>query len=630
VFTNGAHREQPWGPRHDRGRWARAILAAVVGALIFTLAKIQLFATGEYRLIARENRTRGVVVPAPRGTIYDRHGRVVAENVVGYQVLLMPAPLDSLVAAVDRLRPILSLTDADVQRAFRKYRREPHLPMVVRQDAPPGAVARLQERRFLFPGVLIHEYPKRRYPAGRAVAHVVGYVNEISEAELSLPEFQGYRQGRWVGKAGLERSYEKELGGTPGMRYLEVDAMGRIKRWLPEAAGLPPVPGRDLQLYLDLDLQRYVGELIRDLARTQEMADMRASFVAIDPRTGGVLALYATPNFDPNLFVGGIDPRTWSSLVEDPANPLLNRASGSAQPPGSTFKLATAALAMRIGLLKPDEYMPIPCTGGLRYERRYARCWSVHGSQDLTGAIKNSCDVYFYQVGIRLGLARFLSEGTRAGLGRLAEIDLPNELTSVFPATLEWWQKRFGYRPYDNEVMSLSIGQGAVNMTPLKLAELYTALARLDAKAPIPRLVQSDSTPATGLDLGLTPAQVKIMRKGFRRVVAPGGTAAMSRIPHWDFMGKTGTAQNPHGKDHGWFVGVGAPFGQEPEIVAAMLVEHGEHGWVASTAVANAINFYLSREHGFPFDRFPTPRERLARNLPVDWKWYMSPISDPP
>jgi penicillin-binding protein 2 len=502
--------------------------------------------------------------------------------------------------------------------------------MVVRQDAPPGAVARLQERRFLFPGVLIHEYPKRRYPAGRAVAHVVGYVNEISEAELSLPEFQGYRQGRWVGKAGLERSYEKELGGTPGMRYLEVDAMGRIKRWLPEAAGLPPVPGRDLQLYLDLDLQRYVGELIRDLARTQEMADMRASFVAIDPRTGGVLALYATPNFDPNLFVGGIDPRTWSSLVEDPANPLLNRASGSAQPPGSTFKLATAALAMRIGLLKPDEYMPIPCTGGLRYERRYARCWSVHGSQDLTGAIKNSCDVYFYQVGIRLGLARFLSEGTRAGLGRLAEIDLPNELTSVFPATLEWWQKRFGYRPYDNEVMSLSIGQGAVNMTPLKLAELYTALARLDAKAPIPRLVQSDSTPATGLDLGLTPAQVKIMRKGFRRVVAPGGTAAMSRIPHWDFMGKTGTAQNPHGKDHGWFVGVGAPFGQEPEIVAAMLVEHGEHGWVASTAVANAINFYLSREHGFPFDRFPTPRERLARNLPVDWKWYMSPISDPP
>jgi penicillin-binding protein 2 len=571
-----------------------------------------------------------VVVPAPRGTIYDRHGRVVAENVVGYQVLLMPAPLDSLVAAVDRLRPILSLSDEDVLRAFRKYRREPHLPMLVRQDAPPGAVARLQERRFLFPGVLIHQYPKRRYPAGRAIAHVVGYVNEISGAELELPEFQGYKQGRWVGKAGLERSYEKELGGSPGMRYLEVDAMGRIKRWMPEAAGLPPIPGRDLQLYLDLDLQRYVGELIRDLARTQEMGDMRASFVAIDPRTGGVLALYATPNFDPNLFVGGIDPRTWSGLVEDPANPLLNRASGSAQPPGSTFKLATAALAMRIGLLNPEEYMPIPCAGGLRYERRYARCWSVHGAQNLTGAMKNSCDVYFYQVGIRLGLARFLTEGTRAGLGRLAEIDLPNELTSVFPATLEWWQKRFGYRPYDNEVMSLSIGQGAINMTPLKLAELYTALARLDGKAPIPRLVQSDSTPATGLDLGLSPAQIKVLRKGFRRVVAPGGTAAMSRIRNWDFMGKTGTSQNPHGKDHGWFVGVGAPFGQEPEIVAAMLIEHGEHGWVASTAVANAINFYLSREHGLPFDRFPTPRERLARNLPIDWKWYMSPVSDPP
>src|SRR5690606_2188282 len=204
-------------------------------------------------------------------------------------------------------------------------------------DASYSAVSRLQERRFLYPGVLIHEYPKRRYPAGPAVAHMVGYVAEISEAELALPEFATYSQGRWIGKTGLERSYEAVLGGEPGMRYLEVDAIGRIKRWLPEEAGVPPIPGRDIRLYLDLDLQRYVAELFRSMAEDLEIPDFQAAFVAIEPETGGVLALYATPNFDPNAFVGGVRPDLWQKLNDDPLNPLLDRASGAAQPPGSTF-----------------------------------------------------------------------------------------------------------------------------------------------------------------------------------------------------------------------------------------------------------------------------------------------------
>jgi penicillin-binding protein 2 len=365
MEQNG-RRSQPRSDREARARWARVMVVTAVGALTFALIKIQLLSSTAYSILALENRTRAVVIPAPRGTIYDRHGQVVAENTVGYRVLLMPAPLDSLVAVVNRLRPILGLTDQEIERAFRKYRREPHFPMVVRQDAPPGAVARLQERRFLFPGVLVDEYPKRNYPAGSAIAHLIGYVNEISETELKSPEFEGYRQGRWIGKAGLERSYELEVGGHPGVRYLEVDAAGRIKRWLPEAVGVPPVPGRDLQLYLDLDLQRYIQVLFQELRRTAGITDLRGSFVALDPQTGGVLALYATPDFDPNLFVGGIEPEAWSRLVEDEADPLLDRATSSAQPPGSTFKLATAAMAMHLGLLRTDEYMPVPCVGGLR------------------------------------------------------------------------------------------------------------------------------------------------------------------------------------------------------------------------------------------------------------------------
>ncbi|HEX7051495.1 MAG TPA: penicillin-binding protein 2 [Longimicrobiales bacterium] len=618
--------------RRRHGRWARVMTLVSVGALTFALAKLQLVAADEYALIAKENRLRPIVVRAPRGIIYDRHGRVVAENTVGYRVLLMPAPLDSLRNVLDRLRPVLGLTDADIEKAVRNYRRDGNLPMVAANDASPAAVARLQERRFLFPGVLVHEYPKRHYPAGAATAHVVGYVAEISEAELALPEFRGYKQGRWIGKAGLERSYERVLGGQPGVRYLEVDAVGRIKRWLPEEMGVPPIPGRDIRLYLDLDLQRYVAELIRDLGRTNDMGVPRAAFVAIDPRTGGVLALYASPGFDPNAFVGGINADVWRRLVNDPADPLLNRVSGSAQPPGSTFKLATAAMAMELGVLKPGDVMPIPCTGGMRYERRYAQCWYArgHGYLDLVGAIKNSCNVYFYQVGIRIGLDRFLSLGSRMGFGRPTGIDLPNELSSTFPEGIAWWEKTFGYRPYDNEVMSLAIGQSAITLTPLKLAQIYVALARPDGKAPVPRLVQNDSAPRLGIDLGLDKDQIRELRRGFRRVVGPGGTAALSRLDRWDFLGKTGTAQNPHGDAHAWFVGIAGPFGEEPEIVAAMLLEHGMHGYVASGVVANAVNFYLNRTHGLPFERYATPRELLPRGFPIDWAWFQSEVVDPP
>lgn len=625
-------RPQPRPVREARARWARVMVVTAVGALTFALVKIQLLSTSAYSLLALENRTRPVVIPAPRGTIYDRHGQVVAENMVGYRVMLMPAPMDSLIAVVNRLRPVLGLTDEQVELAFRKYRREPHLPMVVRQDAPPGAVARLQERRFLFPGVLVDEYPKRNYPAGSAIAHLIGYVNEISEGELLRPEFNDYRQGRWIGKAGLERSYERELGGSPGVRYLEVAANGSIKRWLPESVGVPPVPGRDLRLYLDLDLQRYVQVLFNELQSSGQMDDVRGSFVAIDPHTGGILALYATPNFNPNLFVGGIEPEAWARLSEDEADPLLDRAASSAQPPGSTFKLATAAMAMNLGLLRADEVMPVPCVGGLRYDGRYARCWygRGHGSLNLVGAIKNSCNVYFYQVGIRIGIKRFMEAGTRLGFDQPTGIDLPNEITSVFPKGLDWWKKRFGSPPRDNEIMSLSIGQSTINLTPVRMAQLYTALARLDGKAPTPRMVDNGAPPAIGMDLGINADQVKTLRKGFRRVVGPGGTAALSRLHDWDFMGKTGTAQNPHGDDHGWFVGAGGPFGEDPEIVGVMLLEHGKHGYVASGVVANAINFYLNRKHNRPFERYPTPRERLSRNMTIDWKWYMSDVVDPP
>ncbi len=301
-FSSRIHQSR--SQRLRRGTGARGIIIALCAFLGISLYRLQIAGGESFALQARQNRMRPVVVRAPRGTIYDRHGRIVAENIVGYQVLLMPASMDTLRAQVGRLSGVLGLDSADVEAAFKRYRRAPHLPMEVMRDAPPEAVARLEERRFEFPEALVQEYPKRRYPAGPAIAHFIGYVSEIGEADLTRPQYEGYEPGRWIGKAGLEAQYEKRLGGEPGVRQLEIDARGRIKQWLPPELGRPAVPGQDLQLYLDLDLQEFVAHVFPK--------DFTGAFIALDPKTGGILAYYSNPTFDPNDFIGGVD----ADLVE--------------------------------------------------------------------------------------------------------------------------------------------------------------------------------------------------------------------------------------------------------------------------------------------------------------------------
>lgn len=415
--------KQPATVRRRAAMRAKLLVLFIFLGLGFALFRIQVVRSGPYVLQARENRMRPLAERAPRGTVYDRHGRVVAENAVGQEVLLMPGPRDQMSATLEQLRPILGLTQAQVEKSWRSFRRASGLPMVVAGDAPPAAVAQLEERHAQFPGVLVRPYPQRRYPAGAAVAPLIGYVAEISEQELARPSFVEYQQGRWIGKAGLERQYEPLLGGAPGKRYLEVDARGRIKRWLPAELGIAAVPGRDLQLHLDLDLQEYVAEMFDDVRMHADLAGMdtvQGAFVALDPRTGGVLAYYSTPGFDPNRFIGGIQSDIWKTLNSDRNKPLLDRVAGSGapQPPGSTFKLMLAAMALQDGIITPASHMAEPCTGGFWFQGRYAKCWcdGCYWDFDLVQAIQNSCNVYFYQLGIKLGLERFLEKGTELGL----------------------------------------------------------------------------------------------------------------------------------------------------------------------------------------------------------------------
>jgi penicillin-binding protein 2 len=629
-------------PRAQRVRRSRAARVILIGAIVFlssALIRLQVLRGDELLLRAKEFRYRALPIPAPRGTIYDRHGRVLAENVPGFQIQIMPAEVrsssarqDSMRATVARLQPIVGMTDDEVNSAFRKWTQQAHLPMVLMQDAPEHAVAAIAERKHMFPSVLVHQYAKRSYPPGPAIAHFIGYVNEINARQLATPDYEGYEQGRWVGQAGLEKQYEKHLGGWPGKRLLEIDAGGRIRRWLPEDMSVPPVPGKDLHLYLDLDLQEYIYDIFP--------REFEGAVVAIDPKTGGVLAYYSHPTYDPNVWIGGISSKDYNALREDPGIPLLDRVVASGQPAASTWKLAVAGMALDLGILDPDEFMPIACTGGMSFQGRYAACHGVHGRQNLTEGIKNSCNVYFYQVGIRIGLRRMLETGARLGFEEKTGIDVPHEISPNWP-DIDWWTDNLGYKAPENEVMSLSIGQGPLTMTIMKLAHIYATLTAPSGKVPAPRLAMESGAPEDSAEFKTTPLDRWYLEAGMRRVVAPGGTAGRSRygVPGvelpWDFIGKTGTAQAPDhrrgGKDHGWFVGTGAPsVGAAPEIAVTMFLARSEHGYTSSGYVGEIINFYLSRKYGKPFSKWATVRFRSEQGLPVNYDEFNRMIVDPP
>ncbi|MGQ0561456.1 MAG: penicillin-binding protein 2 [Gemmatimonadota bacterium] len=603
--------------RRRRARGAAAILVIVFALLCAAFFNTQVVENSAYTLQSDQNRLRPLPIPAARGTIYDRAGRVVAGNQPGYALALLPAPEDTMRRALQEIAPLLGLSDARMRALLARHREERTRPLIVTPNLTFEQASSIEEQLFAYPRVLIDMRPKRSYPAGKAIAHLIGYVSEISRSELERPEFAAYTQGQIVGKAGLERQFERRVGGRPGIRYVEVDARGRIVSGL-EARALPTVPpvaGQPLKLQLDLELQQFVSRIFPD--------SMRGAVVAMEPGSGHILAAYSNPSFDPNLFVGGISSTVWNQLNTDAAKPLLDRSTIGLYPPGSTFKLATAAIALELNAVDPEAFFPIPCRGGMQYGNRYFRCWERkgHGYLDLADAIKHSCDVYFYQLGLKIGLDRLLAEGTRLGFSKKSGVDLPIERAGNFPDEPDWFRRRFGWKPTQAEVLSLAIGQGPNDQTPLKMAQFYAALAANGRVGP-PRLANVPGDTAGGWDLHLSQESLKWLREGLRRVTAPGGTAGMSALEHWDWIGKTGTSQNPHGDDHAWFVGMAGPRDGAPEVVVAALIEFGEHGSEAAQYAAKTADYYLRRRHGMKTDTIQTLREYLIAGRPTNWvKW---------
>ena len=561
---------------------------AVLGAAFF---KAQVLDHDLYRSESARTHLRPIPLEAPRGDILDRTGASIAYNVPGYSIKLLASSEDSLRAVVARLDALITNDTIDVDAVVRRWDAARYQPALVYASGRYDLVATLEEHRAVLPGLVIQREPRRRYPDSSAVAHIVGYVGEVSSAELDNNTFPGARPGEIVGKQGLEVEYDSVLRGRRGIRFVDVAANGRTISDHPEAGSLAPVAGTTIHTTIDLNLQRFIDSMWRT-----DLPNRRGAMVAMTPQ-GEILAYYSHPTFNPNDFIGGIDRDTWAALNGDPDQPLYNRVIQAAYPPASPFKLAMAAMALRRGLVDMDTKMRVPCTGSYQYGNRVWRCWNPHGHGLLTlrQAIASSCDVYFYQLGQMLGPDSILADAADLGFAQRSGIDLSGERKGVLLGSVKRYVDARGASTWGNgETLNLSIGQGHHTETLINMVAFYSALAG-DGVKRAPHIIQGRPSKVTR-DLKLTAEQRADLRLAMIDVVKSGtATGDLARevgLKQFQVAGKTGSAQVTGQRDMGWFIGF-AP-ADDPKIVVGIAVEEGIHGALVARYPVRAIVHYLT------------------------------------
>jgi penicillin-binding protein 2 len=577
-----------------RGRAASLIVSGVVLFLLGAFFRAQVIRNEESLLQSEENRLRQIPTAAPRGRILDRNNRPIAENVVGYSVALLALSEDTLRATLDRLKNTIQLTPKQYQDAIRRYRQASNRPTVIVQDASLDIVSVLEEHHMDFPSLIIQSAPKRIYPDGQAVGAFVGYIGEISEPELVNMSPDGYKPGQLIGKQGLEKQYEKLLRGREGIQYVEVDAHNRVVTNGRAREAVTPQEGPPLYTNIDLDLQEYIHSLFGD--------SLPAAAVAMVPQTGEVLALYSSPAVDPNRWVGGVSSAYYDSLNTDPRKPLYNKVFQAMQPPGSTFKLATAVMALEDSLITFDSHMPERCTGFYYFGNRAWHCWKKegHGSLNLTNAIAQSCDVFFYQLGQRLTLSRLVAGGISLGFDTRSGLDLPNENRPLFPTSYPaYFNQRYGRNwTIGSTELNMAIGQGENAQTVINMARFYSALAT-NGEEPTPTIKRGP--PKLSKAMNLSPDQMAQLRKAMMGVLSAGGTAAGAAITGVSIAGKTGTAQTLKYDKNGkplywaWFAGM-AP-AEAPQVVVVVMIPNVTfEGATTATFATKIIEHYLHKQ----------------------------------
>jgi penicillin-binding protein 2 len=561
-----------------RGMVLRALSAAIFALLVARLCQIQLIHGREYRVASEENRIRLVRREAPRGPIYDRRGRILATSRICLDVVVTPEELDRRSDTVTQLARILKESPA-VIAARLKRSRGPFKGVVVGADVPFEVAARAAEESLHMRGMRLEGRPVRYYPRREFAAHVLGYVREISASELERAVEPGYEPRDRVGKDGVERMCEASLRGTDGGEQIEVDAAGRVVQVLGQ---VPAQAGDAIILNLDVDVQH---------AAERGLAGHRGAAVALDPRTGDVLALASSPAFDPNTLSGKMSGSQWRYL-NGPGRPQQNRATAALYEPGSIIKPITAAAAVEAGCATPDSRFF--CPGYYQLGKWRFRCWARggHGALDLISGIAQSCNVMFIKLGRGVGRPR-LERAMRAfGLGAITGIDLPGEGEGLVPNP-HWKRRRFHESWYPGDTCQMSVGQGGLLITPLQAAVAVAAVANGGYRV-TPRIVRAvggarcEAPPPQ--PVGIRAETAAIVRRGMAAVVRR-GTARGIWDPSFPIAGKTGTAQNPHGKPHGWFVGF-APV-EDPKVVVAVLIEQGGSGAAVAPIGASILRAAL-------------------------------------
>jgi len=593
------------------------LLAGLFLSYLFNLWYLQVVNGENYRRLADNNRLRQVVENPLRGVILDRQGRPIVRNRIAFNVLLDREKITRLDETVRTLSQILKLPEATVKERIARYRNRPTFePVIVKEDVDLAEAAYLESRRLELPEVSVAIEPKRSYEDGDLAAHALGYVGEISESQLGKPHYAGYQLGDVVGKAGLESFYDADLTGEKGWKQVIVNSLGREIRELP--VGKRPVPGNALHLTLDLDLQE-------ELERAFE--DKTGSAVFLDPDTGEVLAIVSKPSFDPNVFARRFSAENWRALINSEAHPLQDRAIQSKFAPGSVFKIVLAIAALESGKASPSRTDFCPGYTVIYGRKFLCHQEGGHGTIAMVEAIKKSCNVYFYHLGKDLGIELISQWAHRLGFGQRTGVDLMHEEAGTVPD--EEWKRRTRNEPwYPGETISVAIGQGALEVTPMQMA-VFASLIGNGGTFYRPHLLRSREIrggvedairpPEVVGRVDLKPATLQVVKQAMWEVVNQGGTGTKAAIPGLDVCGKTGTAQVVKAsagvkseklaesiRDNAWFIGF-APR-EHPRIAFAVFVERGGHGGEVAAPIAQRImmKFFEKGER-------PEERRQVAR-----------------
>jgi len=589
---------------------AQYVILAIFLVLAYRLWQLQVMRSDYYSLAAEKNRIRNVPVLAPRGKILDRYGRTIVDNYPSFSALLLRDSSRDLNADADLIAQGLHLDPDEVRARIRRFASMPqYQPIFLKEDITPDDLQFIESHRNELPELDTIMAHRRLYPRNGFMAHLIGYVGEVSEDMLNQPQFELYNPGDVVGKSGVELQYNDLLMGTNGSRQALVDSHGREVGRLGETEA---VPGKPLKLTVDIDLQ---------IAAEEALGDKNGAIVAMDPRTGEILAMVSRPTFDPNDFAVRVTRDEWSKLKNDPDKPLLNKAIQAQLAPGSTFKIIMATAGLQENIAQD---MHVICNGGAEFYGRYFKCWisarhQTHGLVDIYKGVYQSCDVFFYTLAEKLGIGKIARYATMLGLGQRTGIDLPQEVSGVMPSE-DWKIKNFKQKWFAGETISVGIGQGAIAATPIQMARAFAAIAsggkmvRPHVTNPTdlpPGMVQASDVPDE-VKVPLDPKNWEIVTDAMAQVVSPVGTAALSQIKGVDMAGKTGSAQTisnmlkakmsaaekAQHKDNGWFIGVEPR--RNPEIVVCGLYEEGEHGDKTARVVAQVIKAFVDKQRSSP------------------------------